>query len=267
MARGIQGRIPSGEHDGAALHVAVSAHVFRRRVENEVEPELDRALEDRCRERVVDEREGTRLAGDPRNGREVHDLQQRVGWRLGPDEPGVRADGAADRTGVGHVDDRRFEPPAREVLRGHLEELVVDVVGKDHVRAGRHRLKHRGPAGDSRGEDHRRLAAFKSGKGRLETVLRRIAVTDVNVAADLLGAGPELVVRRKMQRRGDRAGDRITVGAGVDRDRFDPHDRATEARTGSSLPLEEAVSSVAAVRYTGMHHCRYSGRRPRTTSK
>ena len=81
------GRVVHGRE--AADHVRVAAEVLGRRVDDDVGAELERALEVRRRERVVDDDEradGMRGLGDRAD---VDDVEQRVRRRLEPDQLGL----------------------------------------------------------------------------------------------------------------------------------------------------------------------------------
>ena len=78
--------------DEAADHVAVAAEVLGRRVDDEVGAEVERLLQVRRRERVVDDEQradGVRRVGGLAN---VDDVQERVRRRLDPHEPDVVAE-------------------------------------------------------------------------------------------------------------------------------------------------------------------------------
>ena len=73
----------------AADHVGVAAQVLRRRVDDDVGPELERELEVGRGERVVDDDQGA--GGVRRLGRlaDVDDVEERVRRRLEPDDAGA----------------------------------------------------------------------------------------------------------------------------------------------------------------------------------
>ena len=98
----IVGSFVAGE---AADDVRVAAEVLRRRVDDDVGAEVERRLEVRRRERVVDDEQRARRVRRRRDGRDVDDVQQRVRRRLDPDEPRARD----VRRGVG----RELAPASR----------------------------------------------------------------------------------------------------------------------------------------------------------
>ena len=81
--------IRAGGDDGAEEHVAVAGEVLRHRVHDDVGAVLERALEQRGREGVVDDREDPALAGRREQRGQVGDLEQGVGRRLEPEQVGA----------------------------------------------------------------------------------------------------------------------------------------------------------------------------------
>ncbi len=124
-------RVAPREHERAALDVAVAADVLRRRVEDDVGSERERALERRRRERVVHEDERAGLARDGDGGREIGDLHQRVRRRLEPDELRLRPDRRAQRRQIVHRREVRTDAPGAKEIECRNAKAVVDVVGED----------------------------------------------------------------------------------------------------------------------------------------
>jgi hypothetical protein len=96
-------------HDGdAADHIGMAVQVFRGRMHDEVEAELDRSLHIGAREGVVRGEPGplpiTRLLDNPGDRLEIAELQQRIGRRLDPDEPRLGAKRCADSVEIGEID-------------------------------------------------------------------------------------------------------------------------------------------------------------------
>ena len=84
---------------------------------DEVDAEVERALEKRRRPGVVTGDQSIGLASDGDDRLDVGDGDQGVARRLHPDQGGPRADGLPQRLAVGHVDGRDFEAPARKCSR------------------------------------------------------------------------------------------------------------------------------------------------------
>ena len=99
-------------HHRAALHVAVAAEIFRRRVHDQVGAERERAHERRAGPGVV---AGHERAGPMRElGHRgyVGDAQQRIRRRLDPDQARGRLQRAADRAEIGEVHRPRAPVPS-----------------------------------------------------------------------------------------------------------------------------------------------------------
>ena len=95
--------------DGAAEHSSLAVEVLRRRVNHGVDAELERPLQHRRAEAVVDHGERADFASQGREGGEVDDIHQRIRRRLAIEQararchrraPGHRIDGVD----VAHVD-------------------------------------------------------------------------------------------------------------------------------------------------------------------
>ena len=139
--------------------------------------ELERPLQQRGEERVVDDHAGAGVAGrgDDRGG--VGHLERRVGRRLEPDQRGVLARLDHGR-GVRYVDDRRGEPAA-ELEVGELDQgAVVGVPRHHHLVAERDQVEE---AGDRRhpGRVRQAPAALQRAQRALERGPRRVAVAAV----------------------------------------------------------------------------------------
>ena len=132
--------------DRAELQVAVAGEVLGRRVHDHVGAELERPLQQRGEERVVDDHAGAGVVrrGDDRGG--VGHLEGRVGRRLEPDQSGVLAR-RDHRRGVGDVDQCCVEPAAQLQVGERDERAVVGVPGHDHLVAERDQVQE---AGDRR---------------------------------------------------------------------------------------------------------------------
>ena len=118
--------------DGAHQHVGVAGDVLRRRVHDQVDTPLERLLQDRRREGVVDDHVGACLVRRLRDRRHVGDLHRRVGRRLEPDQGRVLA-GRHDGVQVGDVDEVRGDPLAQlEVAELH-QRPVVGMARRDHL--------------------------------------------------------------------------------------------------------------------------------------
>ena len=197
---------------------------------HDVGAERERLLQRRRRERVVardDRAVAMREIGD---GPDIGHLQQRIRRRFEPDAARIGLQRAGDGGEVAHVDGARFQAALRQELAREFAQAGVAVGWQQHVRAGRQRFEqrvHRGHAGPER---ERRAALFERGQRRLQARLRRIGLAHILVAG-LAFAGRTVAERRcQMQRRRQRAGFGIGLGARVHRLGFKAH-RRTPGRT------------------------------------
>ena len=209
--------------DGATHHVGVPAEVLGRRVQDQVGAEPERRLEDGRGGGVVAEVAGAGGVGDLADARNVRDLPQGVRGRLRPHEPRVRLHRLLHGGEIGHVDERRLEPPAAERLAQQARGAVIGVERRDDVVAGGQRLEDRGRRRRGRRERRRRLAALERGQTRLERAAVRIGVARVEEAARIRAVGLALERGGRVDGGRDRARPRIDAGARVHGDRLDSH--------------------------------------------
>ena len=176
---------------------------------DQIEAVFERALHIGAGKGVVGGGPDAALPGDRGDALEIDELEQRIGRRLDPDQPGVRPDRRFDRSGVGEVEIAHLE--AHRALAHALEQAAraaVEVIDRDDVRAvveaferGRNRRK----AGR---EGEASTAAFEIGDAALERHARGILGAGVVVA--LVHARALLhVSRRGVDRHHDGAGGRI----------------------------------------------------------
>ena len=122
----------------AADHVGMAVEIFRGRVHDEVEAEFERALHIGAREGVVGGGAGCRAAcAIAAIALEIDELQQRIGRRLDPDQPRVRA-GSRLRARRGRSRSTIADLEARRALAHALEQpprAAVEIVDRDDVRA------------------------------------------------------------------------------------------------------------------------------------
>ena len=190
-------------------------------------PRSSGPLEDRRRERVVDDDERPRPVAEPlaeHAGRrlDVDDLQERVRRRLEPDEPGALGQRLPHRLGVGREvrvarDDAVRPAHALEVA----ERAAVHVVADDDLGLRPGELGDRGRRRGARGERDPLPAALERRDGPLEAVARRVLRSGVVVVVDR-PADAGLAVRRGLvDRRRHGAGQLVGLLAGVDGQRLD----------------------------------------------
>ena len=162
--------------------VAVPVDVLGDRVDDDVRAELQRALEDGGRERVVDDDHDAVLLGELADRLDVRDAPGRVRGGLEVDHLGVVADGLRDLLDLRRVDGGGLDA----VLRDGLEEAhgaAVQRVAPDHVLARVHERPHGARDGAHAGAERRaRDAALHLGDELLELVHGGVAEARVDVA-------------------------------------------------------------------------------------
>ena len=188
---------------------------------------LERPLVDRRGEGVVDHRRDPALPAERPDRRQVRDLHERVGRRLGVDQFRPRADGRGELRDARLVDDAALDPPARQHLaeEGHRPGVVValrdDVVAApEPAEDGGEDRAHPGPG------DHGRLAALERGERRLDLPVRRVAVARVELGR-VRGGGDLGEFLGRVGAEGRRLPDRrrhcrgpVELAGGVDRARL-----------------------------------------------
>ncbi len=206
----------------------MAGEVLRRGVEDDVRAVLERPLEGRRGERVVDhdERPPATLGCTPGHGRgdpvDVDDLEQGVGRRLEPDQPGALGQRFPEGVGPGREIDvvRRHARSSADPFEVP-ERPAVDVIADDDLvtrsrqlgdRRCRRRARREGDAVSPTLE--RRDRPFESFAGR---VLRAgVLVASARSSHPLLGEG-----RRLEDRRRDGTGQFVGLGPGMDGQRVE----------------------------------------------
>jgi N12 class adenine-specific DNA methylase len=176
--------------------IGVSGQVLRDRVDDDVGAEVERRLQQRSGERVVDGHKDPPLLGGGDQRRDVGDLEHRVRRRFDPQQPGggpgfastggrsvrtgtrrrggrpllrCRVESGRDGCGVGDVDGDEFESLSLGDLRGRGQRPLVAVGGDDERAAGGHRTDHRRDRRQPRAEDQaRKLCVLELGQRLLE---------------------------------------------------------------------------------------------------
>jgi len=143
-------------------------------VQRDVRAELERSLEIRRHERVVDDQMDVarlRPGGDRGDVRELHHGIRR---RLDEHHLCVGAQGREDVRGILRVDERELEPEAREHALEEPRGAAVEIVARDDVIAGRQRLQQRVRRREARGVAEAMAPAFETGEIALERRAGRV---------------------------------------------------------------------------------------------
>ena len=173
----------AGEND-AAEHPALPVDVLGRGIDDAIGAELQRVLQQRRGEHVVDDQRRAVLVHDLGDGGDVDDLERRIGRRF-RERPswcsGARAARHASRSRA--LDQRRGDAEARQQFLDDIEARAEQRPGRDDVIAGLELAHQRG--GDRRHAARggaRRLGAFEQRHAALEHRHRRIGEARIDEA-------------------------------------------------------------------------------------
>ncbi len=212
-----------GEDQGATRDVTVPSDVFRRGVEDDVGPQLERPLQDRRCESVVHENRRAARSRPRRGHAEIGDLHQRVRRRFDPDERRSRAERPVEGSRVVHRNEVGPHAPLGQQVGGGHPVAVVDVVGEEDPGTRRERLEKGDARRHPRREDERGLPSLGGGEGRLDPILRRVRLPDVCVPPERRPIRVPGEGRREDEGRGHRPADWVHLGARVEESGLDSH--------------------------------------------
>ena len=151
--------------DEPADHVGVTAEVLRRRVHDDVGAERERPLQERRRERVVDDDACAARVRERGDRGDVDDGERRIGGRLDPHQRGAVGPVATERVDVGEVGHAPLDAGRREHLRHQPERAAVRVVGDHHTLTGREQAQHRVFRGHARSRTRSRARRLRATRG------------------------------------------------------------------------------------------------------
>ena len=175
-----------GNHTAEAAALAID--VLGRRVHDDVRTELQRLLQRRRAEAVVDHQQRLVGMGNLGQSGDIHQLGQRVGWRLDEQQLGVGLERRLPGCQIGQRRVIHLDAETLEVLLEQADGRAEHAARHQHMVAGaalaHHDGQDRGHAG--RG-GHRLLGAFQSGNALLEGAHGRVGVARVDVARLLAG--------------------------------------------------------------------------------
>src|SRR5262245_708586 len=97
----------------AAKTAALAVDVLGGGIDHDIGAELQRLLQDRRGEHVVDDHAGAGAAGDLGYGRNIDQVERRVGGSFEEHGPGVGAHGSCPRIEVAAIDQGRGDAKAR----------------------------------------------------------------------------------------------------------------------------------------------------------
>ena len=203
--------------DHAEDHVRVAGQVFGGRVHDDVDAGIARVLQVRRGKRVVDGRGHAAGAADGGHARQIHQLEQRIGGGLQPDQPGALANGVFQLFRPGGQVQERHRHAGRGMDPGQQPVGTAVAVGHcDHFVAGCQRGTQHGINGShAAAESQPVLHAFQRRHIGFQRRTGRIGRTRIGVR--LLVAQPVVAENRGLvHRRHDRVRCRVTFIAGMD---------------------------------------------------
>ena len=176
-------------------------------------PRLERTLQQRSRQCVVDHAQHAPLAREGAQARQVGEPEQRVRRRLEPEHVGLVACGD-HRVGVGDVDQPHLRAAQLLQAKQAVPNIHVGDLGRDDRRLRREQADRRGRGGHPRGE-RERLAAFERTDDLLERFPWRVAL------ARVAGCAARVQRRCRRDRHVQRPVGHRRRAAGADGDRFE----------------------------------------------
>ncbi len=201
------------DHRHSAHAVRVPVEELRGRVDHDVRPQLERALEEGAHERVVHDEQRAAPVRGLGQGRDVADLHERVGGGLDPEQREL-ARRLVEGARVARVQERELHAVGGQDLREEAMGAAVHVVGDDHALDGLDE-RHHGVGGRHAGRETVGVgAALEGAEVLFQGAPRGILGAGVFVA--LVLPDPFLDVRRGLEDRcHDRAGGGIRLLSGM----------------------------------------------------
>ncbi|RUP51680.1 hypothetical protein BC936DRAFT_146634 [Jimgerdemannia flammicorona] len=162
--------------DGDAHHdIGMTVDVLRNGMNDDIRAELERVLEVRTQEGVVDDEHGAVVVNTLGDGADVDEAESGVGRGFNPDELCVGLKVALDVIRIVHI----YKVRADAELTGHLGEVAVGtavhVVHGDHVRVRTERLHNTRCCRRAGAEGKAVLALLERSDGLLEDLTGGIA--------------------------------------------------------------------------------------------
>ena len=189
--------------------IGVAVQIFRRGMDDHIEPEFDRPLRPGTGEGVIGNTDRVMRTRDFRHRCEIDQFEQRIARRFHPNHARVRLHRGLDRARIRHVDEREIE------IRGAAPHFfkkakspAIQIVAHDHMRTAIEHIERSRHRSQTRGKSPAAHPAFQIGNATLVGQASRIDRAGIIVALmparTFLDVGGSLVNRRH-----DRAGARV----------------------------------------------------------
>lgn len=172
-------------HHKAGVHLGMACQVFGGRMDDDIRAQIERLLQVRRDERVVDDGQRAVSVRDGRDAVDVVDLQQRVGQRLEIYGAGraaasvAPADRGVERLVVGGVDAVELQPALGEVLVEQRIRAAVDVLADHDAVPGFEDGQHRVNRGESGREREAASPVLQLGDLLFQKVAGRVAAARI----------------------------------------------------------------------------------------
>jgi hypothetical protein len=198
-----------------ADHVRMPVQILRRRMHDDVEPQLERPLYPRRGEGVVGDRENAARTRDRGHRLEINHLEQGIGRRFDPDHSGIRLQRLRNLVGVRERNIR--EPQTCAPTADALEQpprAAIEIVQRHDMRSAVEDFEHGGRSRHAGGKRETIGARFQRGDAAFVGPSCRIV--GARVIKPLVHTRALLrVSRRRVDRRNHRARGRIGRLAGM----------------------------------------------------
>lgn len=158
-------------------------------MQHDVGPEVERVLQVRRGESIVDADQDAAFAGDGAYGGNIHDAEHGVGWRFDPEQFGVGADLAGHTGSVRHVDKAAFQAPLSENSDHLAVRAAVQVIDGQHFVAARQQFHHGILCGEAGGKADGVEAVFEGGQVFFERGTRRVLGAGIFETFVVAGSG------------------------------------------------------------------------------
>ena len=188
------------QHD-AAEAAPLAVNMLGGRIDDDVGAELQRPLQQRRGEHIVDHDQRAGLLGDLRHGFDVHQLEHGIGRRLEEEGARVGLHRLLPGLEIAAVDQRGLDAVARQQVLDDVAAAAEQRAGRDDMVAGLQMAKQRGrDRGHAARGAARGVGAFQRAHARLEHGDGGVGVAAIDVALlvaleagfGLLGAGVDV---------------------------------------------------------------------------
>ena len=164
----------------APHEIVVAAQVFGQAVEDQVDPEVQRALVVRCRKGGVDHRQQLVAPRDRHQPFQIQTAHKGIGRGFGKNQTGLGADRCCERLVVAEGNQGAVDPVAAQKLLAEFERAGVALVGQQKMLARLQQKQQGGGHGRHPAADRDRvLGTFQFGDLGFEGAHGRVAIAPI----------------------------------------------------------------------------------------